>query len=166
MRFRYLTALYGLRPNQTHIAVPELGEERLHQMAADLVASEDLVAIYVPLGTEEDYRPGNMRGRVVGGVRLVPMPKGKSTRDYFFDDLDGSPRWPVGWPCRVVYAPAVEECPLLRSIVDAAHKPNSFQPYVSRLKRALFQVDRKVADRLDAWFTRFPVCQTVASSPS
>lgn len=156
MRFRYLAPLYGFSSDQTHIAVPDLGEAKLLQMAHDLVGSDDLVAIYIPEGTEEVYQPGNRRGRVVGGVRLVPMPKGRSIRDYFFHDWDGSLRWPVGWPCRPVYAPAVEECPVLRSIVDAVHGPNSFQPYVARLQSGPFSLDRRVADRLDAWFGAFP----------
>ena len=155
MRFRYLQPLYGFGPDLTHVAVPHVAEEKLLEMAHDLVGSDDLVAIYIPEGTEEVYRPGNRRGRVAGAVQLVPMPDGGGISDYFFRDWDDSLRWPIGWPCRVVYAPPVEECPVLRSIVDAVHGPNSFQPYVSRLQKGPFVMDRKVADKLEAWFARF-----------
>jgi hypothetical protein len=152
MRFRYLTALYGFSANQSHIAVPDLGEKKLCEMGNDLAGGDDLVAIYIPEGTEDVYHPGNKRGRVVGAVRLLLMSEDQSIRDYFFDDWDGSRRWPIGWPCRVVYAPPVEECPRLRTIVDAVFEPNSFGPYVGQLLRGPFRLDRKVANKLEAWF--------------
>ena len=37
-------------------------------MADELVGTKDLIAIYVPEGTEDVYEPGAMRGRVVGAV--------------------------------------------------------------------------------------------------
>ena len=77
MKFRYLEPLYGFSAEQPHIAVSDRGEAKLREMAEALVGSDDLVAIYIPEGTEEVYQPGNMRGRVVGGVQLLPMPDGK-----------------------------------------------------------------------------------------
>jgi hypothetical protein len=51
MKIRYLEAMYGLGPEQTHIAVPTDAEKRLARMAKDLVGTDDLIAIYVPLAT-------------------------------------------------------------------------------------------------------------------
>jgi hypothetical protein len=69
---------------------------------AELSGNDDLVAIYIPEGTDEAYQPGKRRDRVVGAVRLLPMPRGKSVTDYFYRDLDGSLRWPFGWPREAV----------------------------------------------------------------
>ncbi len=157
MRFRYIVALYDLTPDQSHIAVPETAEKMLMKMKCDLVGSDDLVAIYVPEKVKEPHRPANKRGRVVGGVRLVPMPEGRSIRDYFFPEWDPSPRWPIGWPCCVAYAPTIEQCPMLRSIVEPIHGPDSFRPYARRLRNGPVELDRKVADRLDEWFADLPI---------
>lgn len=156
MRFHYLQPMYGFSSEQTHVAVPDVVEGTLDQMAGGLVGSEDLIAIYIPEGTEEVYQPGNMRGRIVGGVQLRSMPHGKTIQDYYFEDWDGSRRWPIGWPCKVIYAPPIDQCPVLRSIVDQVHGPNCFQPYVSRLQNGPFELDRGVADKIEAWFSKFP----------
>jgi hypothetical protein len=152
LRFRYLAPLYDFSPNQSHIGAPARGEAKLREMACCLVGSDDLVAIYIPETTEAVYRPGNKRGRVVGGVQLVQKPEDRDIRDYQFKD-DPSLRWPFGWPCRAVYAPPVEECPMLRDIVG----PNSFRTYVGRLRHGPFELDDpEVAKKLEAWFARFP----------
>jgi hypothetical protein len=98
-------------------------------MVEDILGTDDLVAIYIPKGTAEVYEPGEMRGRVVGAVRLLSMEPGKTTRDYFYRDWDKKMRWPLGWPCKAVYAPDVSQCPVLQSLVEDLHGPNSFQPY-------------------------------------
>jgi hypothetical protein len=50
-----------------------------------------------------------MRGKVVGAVKLLPMPTGRNVRDYYSDDLaNGKRRWPVGWPGEVVLYPSPE----------------------------------------------------------
>lgn len=113
MRFRWIEPLYGFEAGIDHIAVPGNAEGALHEMAEELVGTDGLIAIYVPEGTEEVYEPGEMRGRVVGAVQLLPMPGDRKITDYFYEDWDGTLRWPVGWPCRAVYAPPVEDCPVL-----------------------------------------------------
>ena len=156
MRFRYIEPLYGFDANQSHIAVPETAIGALRTMVDDLLGTDDLIAIYIPEGTDDVYQPGAMRGRVVGAVRLLPKPPGKGMRDYFFRDWDGSLRWPLGWPCKAVYAPLVAECPVLRSLVDELFGPNDFQPYVARFQNGPFELDHKMATKLDKLFSRFP----------
>jgi hypothetical protein len=145
----------------THVAASDVAEDTLLEMGRTLVGTDDLVAIYVPQGTEAAYQPGTQKGRVVGAVRLVAMPDGKTIHDYFHRDLDGSLRWPIGWPCEVVYAPPVDRCPVLRSLVDKHHGANAFQPYVARFHMGPFRLDPKMAKELTAFFaTCVPVAKT------
>jgi|SRR6185503_13530884 len=155
MRFQYIEPLYGYDANQTHIAVPETAEKNLREMVADLRDTDDLIAIYVPEGTDDVYQPGAMRGRVVGAVRLLPMPPGRAMRDYHYKDWDGTMRWPLGWPCKAVYSPPVTQCPILRTLVDKLFGPNDFQPYVARFQHGPFKLDTRMAAELDKLFAHF-----------
>src|SRR5207249_1236657 len=115
------------------------------------------VAIYIPEGTAEAYEPGDKRGRVVGGVQLLPMPRGKVMRDYFYKDWDGTMRWPLGWPCKAVYAPEVSQCRHLRSLVEEIWShPNFFQLFVARFQLGPFTIEHRMADKLDRLFAQFP----------
>lgn len=102
-------------------------------MAQELVGASGLVALYVPEGTGEAYWPEMRRGRVISAVKLVPMPEDQHIEDYFSNDLDGSCRWPIGWPCRVVYAPPATECRSLREHVESEYEPGAFRSYLRRL---------------------------------
>ena len=148
MRFRWIEPLYGFDAEIDHIAVPGNAEKALIEMADELVGTEDLIAIYIPEGTEEVYEPGEMRGRLVGGVRLLEMREGKGIKDYFYKDWDGTMRWPIGWPCEAVYAPPVDQCPVLRTQVEFVFNQKDFQPYVARFQHGPFRLERKLADRL------------------
>lgn len=58
---------------------------------------------------------------MIGAVRLLPMPAGKSMGDYFYkDDATGRIRWPVGWPCEPVAEPPNDEAPLLEPTTQSA----------------------------------------------
>ncbi|TMA83999.1 MAG: hypothetical protein E6J74_35045 [Deltaproteobacteria bacterium] len=155
--FQYIQPLYGYKPDIAHIAVPENCESALEIMAADLLGTDGLIAIYIPEGTEEVYEPGVMRGRVVGGVRLLPMPPGKEMRDYFYPDWDKRMRWPLGWPCKAVYAPPVSEC---RPLVDDLFGQDLFQSYVSRFQHGPFKLEAKMAKELDKFFAQFSKVRT------
>jgi hypothetical protein len=152
VKFRYLVPLYGFDPATPHVAVPPGAESQLQRMAGELAGTDRLIAIYVPEGTDDVYEVGAMRGRVVGAARLLPMPSGKTIRDYFYEDWEGKRRWPLGWPCEAVYAPSVETCPVLRSLVDMLHGANSFQPYVARLQHGPVELDGKMARELEKRF--------------
>jgi hypothetical protein len=134
MRFRYIEPLYGFYKEIDHIAVTESATKKLTEMADALVGTDDAVAIYIPETTDDVYEAGNKRGRVVGAVRLLPMPAGKAIADYFYHDWDGKLRWPVGWPCIVVAHAPAEICPTLRTTVTDAHGPNAFYPYVKQFQ--------------------------------
>src|SRR6266849_5673622 len=123
MKIRYIHAGYGLEPELDHIAVPAESEKRLRGMADKLVGTEGLIAIYVPLTTPEIYGGAMpMRGKIVGAVKLLPMPTGRNVRDYYFEDwTDGKRRWPVGWPCEVVLYPRPEARFDLKPVVELVH---------------------------------------------
>src|SRR4051812_8874289 len=102
MKVRYLEAMYDLHPDESHVAVPPEADKKLARMAKDLVGTNDLIAIYIPLSTPGTYdKASAMRGKVAGAVKLMPMPPGKTVRDYYFDDpVERKRRWPIGWPCK------------------------------------------------------------------
>lgn len=151
----YITPAYGFDDQITHIGAPENAREKLQHMGDDIAGTPQLVAVYIPLGTDAAYQVGNEAlGRVVGTVKLLPMPEGKTINDYTYKDLDGTLRWPVGWPCKAVHAPEVSECPSLRSIVDMVHGFDSFQPYTSQFQHGPFKLDLKVKQQIETWFDR------------
>jgi hypothetical protein len=156
MVFRYIEAMFGFAADTPHVCVPVGGEPMLRTLVKDLLGTEGVIAVYIPEGTQDVYRAGAMRGRVVGAVRLLDMPAGKTERDYSYRDWDGTLRWPVGWPCKVVYAPPVAECPGLRTLVEKLHGSNSFQPYVARFQKGPFKLDPRMASELAERFARFP----------
>ena len=134
---RYIEPLYGFGPDIDHIAVGDNAKARttLSEMGQELPRTDRLIAIYIPEFTDEAYQPGLQSGRVVGAVRLLPMPLDRAITDYFYHDVDGSLRWPFGWPCEAIYAPPVEECVYLRTVVTwcsvraVSHRMlNAFKP--------------------------------------
>ncbi len=121
MEVIYIEPLYGFDTSVTHIAVGEgkAARKTLLEMGNELAGAQELlIAIYIPESTPQAYGVSDQAGKVIGAVRLLPMPMGHSIDDYFHVDVDGSKRWPCGWPCEVVYAPNAEDCRFLRYIVD------------------------------------------------
>jgi hypothetical protein len=157
-RLVYLEAMYGFGRDQEHIAVPAKAEAKLKEMGIKLVGKDDLIAIYIPEGTDDVYEVGTTRGRVVGAVKLVPMPRDKTIHDYYFKDfVTQERRWPIGWPCKVVFAPPDDQCPVLRTLVELHHGPGNFQPYVGRLQYGPIDLDAKMAKALLAKLSPYRV---------
>jgi hypothetical protein len=157
---RWLEAVFG-RPQPdstglTHVAVSEGARSKLQQMAGELVGTNRLVALYVPETTEEVWHPGDKRGRVVGAVQLVEMPSDKKIEDYFYLNWDKTPRWPIGWPARLVYAPPFDYCPALRGFVESEFGPGSFGAYVHRLELGPFPLEDWMREKLNHAFGQFP----------
>jgi hypothetical protein len=149
MRIRWIEALYGFSLDQTHVAVTANARGPLLKMADELVGTDNLVAIYVPEGTEDVYEPGNMRGRIVGAVRLLEMPAGSGIEDYPIPDWDqhegvpgwdGSIRWPLGWPCAAVLAPDPAKCQTLRTLVSTVHPGKPFGDYALQFQHGPFRL--------------------------
>ncbi|MBN8226086.1 hypothetical protein JYK02_01020 [Corallococcus macrosporus] len=155
---RYLEAMFGLGPEQEHIAVPAKAGVKLKEMVDDLLGTDDMIAIYIPEGTDDVYQNEGQRGRVVGAVKLLQMPANRTVDNYFFNDLlTRERRWPIGWPCQVVYFPPNNAGPLLRNLVDLIHGPGNFQPFVGGLQHGPKKLDLKMAKRLLEELSPFPV---------
>lgn len=152
---RWISAHYGFTAECTHLAAPANGRPALENMVTDLLGASGLVAIYIPEGTAEVYHANDMRGRVIGAVRLLPMPAGGRMEDYFHDDWDGSRRWPIGWPCQAVFAPPVAECPALREHVETIFGPGSFRGYARQFLQGPFSLDSTMRERLKRDFIHF-----------
>ena len=151
-RIFYLSPAYGFDRNMAHVGAPDIAEVKLREMGESLAGTDGLVGIYIPESTEEAYQPGNMRGRVVGTVKMLPVPSGKGISDYFYRDWDGSLRWPIGWPCEVVHAPNVDDCPYLRSIVNDLHGANAFAPFTSQFQHGPIKIIPNVSAAILAYF--------------
>lgn len=152
---RWITPLDGFDDECEHLGAPENARALLRQMANELVGTTGLVAIYIPEGTEDVYEPGGMRGRVMGAVRLVKVPPRRKMEDYYYDDWDGSRRWPIGWPCEVVYAPEESLCPFFREHVEHLFGPGSFGNYVGRFQLGPFELEPVMRERLNRDFAMF-----------
>lgn len=147
--------MFGFGRDCDHIGVPENARATLLEMTDELIGTSGLIAIYIPEGTEDIYEPGGMRGRVVGAVKLVKIPPRRKMEDYFYDDWDGSRRWPIGWPCKVVYAPDEFDCPFLREHVEHLFDSGNFGSYVSRFQHGPFELEPAMRDRLNRDFAQF-----------
>lgn len=152
MAVRWLSPLFSLPVELQQLCVERNAEDKLTEMATELVGSDDVVAIYVPLNAEAAYRPGAQRGRVAGLVRLLPMPSGRTIRHYTQVDLaTGALRWPFGWPAEVVRAPQPEQCPTLRNILIAAYQRDRLAEY-SHFLSAPHKLERPVRLQIEAAF--------------
>ena len=153
---RWITAVFGTpetrEERRSHIGVPGSGRSALQKMADELIGTQGQVALYVPEGTDEVYRPGDKRGRVIAAVKLLEMPPGRKMDDYFYDDWDGKRRWPIGWPCQLILAPPQHECPPLRDHVEHLFRTGSFGPYLARLQKGPFSLDAAMRERLNRDF--------------
>ena len=139
MKVRWLLAHYGFSSKHSHIAVPANARGKLMQMVGKMSGTDDLVGIYVPEGADDVYEAGAMKGRIVGAVRLLPMPPGKRPEDYFYHDIlqtpNETPRWPFGWPCAVVLNINPESITTLRTLVCMAHPRTSFGAYAVQFQQ-------------------------------
>jgi len=153
--FRWTTPMYGFDADCEHVGVPETARKALKRMTQELLGTTGLIAIYIPESTEDVYQAGIKKGRVVGGVQLTTMPANKKVDDYYYDDWDGSRRWPIGWPCDVIYAPEVSVCPAFREHIEFLFGNGSFGSYVSRFQHGPFELEPAVRERLNRDFSEF-----------
>jgi hypothetical protein len=119
-------------------------------------STRGLVVLYVPEGTEDVYQPGETRGRLICAVQLIRMPPDRRIEDYYYDDWDGSRRWPLGWPARMICSPPEAECPCLRDHVEALFGPGSYSGYTSRFQHGPFPLEANMRERINRDFAEFP----------
>jgi hypothetical protein len=134
MAVLWLSPLFSLTRDLKQICVEKNSKDQLCTMAKELAGSEDLLAIYVPLSSEEIYRPGAQKGRIAGLVKLLQMPTGKKI-DCFIEEFQqpdlatGKMRWPFGWPIESVLVPPAENCPMMRDILIKAYERDCLKEY-------------------------------------
>lgn len=137
----------------TIVGVAEQHKTQLLMMADKLVSSGDVLATYIPEGTDYGYTVGSMHGRVVNLLTMLPMPEDKSIESYpQMDKLSGKMRWPYGWPCEVVCSPPIAECCRLRDVIDSVHGFNSFGAWSAKFKNGPVSLSLKEKKALMAYF--------------
>jgi hypothetical protein len=163
---QWIVPMYRFGRDIDRISVRSNARNSLLEMANRLVGTPGLVAIYtprtvvIPQNAEEGWAPRRVPGCVVGAVRPLSMPTGQWVENYPCPDLDGSDRWPIGWPCEVVYELPATECPALRDHVARLSPPISFQEYVLRFnQRGLFELEPVIQMSLNEVFAR---CEAIS----
>lgn len=66
-------------------------------MGGEIAGTDVGVAVYITAGAR-GFGDEAYRGRIIGAFWLKSMPAGRSVDDYPFRDIDGTVRWPIGWP--------------------------------------------------------------------
>jgi hypothetical protein len=113
----WVKPLYGFT-GRTVVSATRPGRAHLQAMGQDIAGTKTGVAIYITAGAR-GFGDEAYRGRIIGAFWLAPMPAGKSLEDFPFLDIDGTPRWPVGWPVltgRTVKLP-LERAPSFKPLV-------------------------------------------------
>ncbi len=107
VKISWLKPLYGFT-GRTIVSATRAGRAHLIEMGRQIAGTDIGVAVYITSGAR-GFGDEAYRGRIIGAFWLAPMPDGKTVEDYPFKDIDGSVRWPVGWP---VDAPRTRKLPL------------------------------------------------------
>ena|SRR5581483_1812831 len=99
MKIGWLKPLYGFT-GRTVVSATRAGRAHLEAMGREIAGTGTGVAVYIT-ASARGFGDEAYRGRIIGAFWLAPMPAGKTLADYAFRDIDGSLRWPVGWPVSV-----------------------------------------------------------------
>jgi hypothetical protein len=116
----WLKPLYGFT-GRTIVCATRVARARLVEMGREIAGTDSGVAVYIAAGAR-GFGDEAYRGRIIGAFWLASMAPGKSVEDYPFADIDGTLRWPIGWPvdvARTVKLPR-ERAPELKPVVIEA----------------------------------------------
>jgi hypothetical protein len=122
-----LSPVFSVDRNCTEFCVTAQAQRNLETVCHRLLTREGgaLVGLYITENPEAAYNSNSPEfGRVAAVVRPLPMPAGQTVQGFPSGCLEyrgGTlvDRWPVGWPCEVVfYSP--RGGPVLRDAVYAA----------------------------------------------
>jgi hypothetical protein len=117
VRIGWLKPLYGFT-GRTLVCATRVARARLVEMGREIAGTDSAVAVYITEGAR-GFGDEAYRGRIIGAFALAPMPDGKTVDEYPFADIDGTVRWPIGWPVageRTVKLP-LERAPELKPLV-------------------------------------------------
>jgi hypothetical protein len=133
-----ISPVFGYAPTEDRFCLTEQCQARLleigRRLTVDDIAS-GLVAIYVVERPESEYNDDpSTFGRVVALVRPLPMPPGKTIKDYpsGCQHLKGNSlvdRWPIGWPSAVEFF-SNHGGPVLRHVVQTATGRSDYGTFV------------------------------------
>jgi len=123
----WLKPLYGFTGRKV-VSATRVGRAHLVEMGCQIAGTDIGVAIYITAGAR-GFGDEAYRGRIIGAHWLAPLPAGKAVEDFLFLDVDGRPRWPVGWPLdttRTVKLP-LDRAPELKPLVVEACGPAAWR---------------------------------------
>lgn len=117
MSIGWLKPLYGFTGRQV-VSATRVGRAHLDAMGREIAGTDTGVAIYITAAAR-GFGDEAYRGRIIGAFWLAPMPDGKSLEDFPFADVDGTARWPVGWPVSAARTRKLplDSAPALKSLV-------------------------------------------------
>ena len=128
-----LSAVFGIDRTSTHFSVPLKALNNLQAMCMRLAGGPNLLGMYIPESTEPDYNSDEAQyGRVLALARVLPMPPGHIMANFpsgCLEYRDGTlaDRWPIGWPCEVVFH-SLHGGPVLR---DGVYKALGISDFAS-----------------------------------
>lgn len=156
---RWITAIYRVTEGEseelrTHIGVPESGRDELQRMLDTATVSEVLVALYLPKSTPKEYEPGPRSGKVVGIAKVKSLPRRKRVEDFGYPDTGGDMKWPIGFPCEVIYYPGESDCPSLEDLVKLSGDITRVSDYRRGVHRGPVRLSRLLQDTISDHFER------------
>lgn len=116
----WLKPLYGFT-GRTIVSATRVARARLVEMGEEIAGTDAGVAVYIAAGAR-GFGDEAYRGRIIGAFWLAPMPSGRTVEDYPFADIDGTLRWPIGWPVDIEHTVKLprERAPELKPLVIEA----------------------------------------------
>ena len=133
---RAISPVFSFEPEYESFCVIKKAKAKLEEIGNRLTEDDrSLVAIYVTESPEKEFNPnGEGAGRIVALARPLPMPAGALVEDYPSGcmRLSGGElidRWPIGWPCEVVFF-SKHGGPVLRDAILATGDSAPFADFV------------------------------------
>lgn len=165
LNVRWMTAIYRVTEEEseelrTHIGVPASGEDELKRMLDVAKISEVLVALYLPKSTPEEYKPGARRGKIVGIAKVRRLPPRKRVEDYGYPDTEGEMKWPIGFPCDIIYYPGESDCPSLEDLVKISGDSTRVSDYTRGVHLGPARLPQILQDTISDHFERLERIRT------
>ena len=162
-----LAPIFGCsKRDDPHFGTTPEGPRKLERICQRYAGTPHLIGLYVTESAEWEYAPDpSTHGRVVYLVRVLPMPKGKTSADYdsgvlHLRGMQLVDRWPFGWPCQVVYY-SPEGGPVLRDAVSFALGQTNYGHWAGQFLQGPIDCVPALANRLLA-----EIRNNIAQDPS
>ena len=126
-----LSPVFRLDPRGDRFCTNAQGQRNLAQLGGRLAGTPELVGLCTTEGVEPGCQPeAAPAGRVVALVRMLPMPQGRTMRDYASGCMAtcvgiAVDQWRFGWPSVTVFV-SPDGGPVLREAVELVIGRSSF----------------------------------------